>query len=243
MVPSQRIKVFICHVDPLRQAGSLATLGVVPDLEVAAAQASELLAAAEPASYVAVTDYESGVQLAERGIDGRRHHRGKVVIVTTNDREWDIRAALACGVRGYLLTGCGVEELASTVRAVHRGERILGPRVAAKLAETVTAEPLTAREEQVLRLVIEGLCNKSIANELGIAVGTVKSHLKSTFGKLQVTSRTQAIATAERRGLIPKPEKPSPTKRSRSREDRVANGLLTFHRGTVLPGRIESIVV
>src|SRR5207244_6509368 len=62
--------------------------------------------------------------------------------------------------------------------------------------------PLTAREEEVLRLVVEGLCNKAISSRLGIAVCTVKSHLKSTFDKLNVESRTQAVAAVERRGLL-----------------------------------------
>ena len=61
---------------------------------------------------------------------------------------------------------------------------------------------MTARESEVLRLVVEGVGNKSIARRLTIAVGTVKSHLKAIFGKLSVESRTQAIAVAERRGLL-----------------------------------------
>jgi DNA-binding NarL/FixJ family response regulator len=66
----------------------------------------------------------------------------------------------------------------------------------------MSVEPLTAREEQVLRLVVAGLCNKAIGRQLGIAVGTVKSHLKSAFEKLDVQSRTQAAAAVERRGLL-----------------------------------------
>lgn len=118
------------------------------------------------------------------------------------DREWEIRRALEHGVRGYLLVGCALDELAVGVRAVHRGARHLSTEVAARLAESVALEPLTAREEQVLRLVAEGLCNKAIGRKLGIAVGTVKSHLKSAFDKLDVESRTQAVAAVERRGLL-----------------------------------------
>ncbi|MEO9063630.1 MAG: LuxR C-terminal-related transcriptional regulator [Burkholderiaceae bacterium] len=69
----------------------------------------------------------------------------------------------------------------------------------------MSVEPLTAREEEVLRLVVEGLCNKSIGRRLDIAVGTVKSHLKSSFDKLDVCSRTQAMAAVERRGLLREP--------------------------------------
>ena len=105
-------------------------------------------------------------------------------------------------MRGYLLVGCSLDDLAAGVRAVHRGARHLSPQVAARLAESISIEPLTAREEEVLRLVVEGLCNKAIGRRLGIAVGTVKSHLKSTFDKLNVESRTQAVAVVERRGLL-----------------------------------------
>jgi DNA-binding CsgD family transcriptional regulator len=74
------------------------------------------------------------------------------------------------------------------------------------LAESISLEPLTSREEEVLRLVVEGLCNKAIGRRLGIAVGTVKPHLKSTFDKLRVESRTQAVAVVERWGLLCQPQ-------------------------------------
>ena len=74
--------------------------------------------------------------------------------------------------------------------------------MAGRLAESLALEPLTGREEEVLELVVQGLCNKAIGKRLGIAVGTVKSHLKSAFDKLDVESRTQAVAAVERRGLL-----------------------------------------
>jgi DNA-binding NarL/FixJ family response regulator len=126
----------------------------------------------------------------------------KVLVIAGIDREWEIRSALERGVRGYLLVGCSLEELMEGVRVVHRGARYLSPQVATRLAESISLEPLTSREEEVLRLVVEGLCNKAVGRRLGIAVGTVKSHLKSTFDKLKVESRTQAIAVVERRGLL-----------------------------------------
>ena len=137
----------------------------------------------------------------------------KVVILAGIDREWEIRSALSRGVRGYLLVGCALDELADGVRAVHRGARHLSPRVAARLAESMSVEPLTAREEEVLRLVVEGMCNKAIGRRLGIAVGTVKSHLKSTFDKLDVQSRTQAVAAVERRGLLREVPQPADSRR------------------------------
>jgi len=101
-----------------------------------------------------------------------------------------------------MLLGVPGEELVSAVRSVHQGGCHLSPSIAAKLAQSLTAEPLTAREEEVLALVTEGLCNKRVAKRLDIGVGTVKTHLRAAFDKLQVRSRAQAVVTAKRRGIL-----------------------------------------
>ena len=80
----------------------------------------------------------------------------KVMIVNGSDRAFEIRRALERGVRGYLLLGCELDDLANGVRAVHRGERHVSPQVAHRLAESVDADHLTARESEVLRLVMLG---------------------------------------------------------------------------------------
>jgi len=156
-----------------------------------------------PTADVIVADYANGVAAAL----GSRHesrgpHAPRVLILASVDREWEITAALEQGVRGYMLMGCALDDLAGAIRAVHRGDRHLSAQIAARLAESIAIERLTVREEEVLQLVASGLCNKAISRCLGIAVGTVKSHLKSAFEKLDVRSRTQAIVTAERRGLL-----------------------------------------
>ena len=126
----------------------------------------------------------------------------KVMVVASTDREWEIRHALECGVGGYLLAGCALTELAISVHAVHKGIRYLGAGVAHRLVESLSGELVTPREEAVLRLVLNGLENKAIARCLEIAVGSVKSHGKGVFNKPNVESRTQAVAVAERRGLL-----------------------------------------
>ena len=131
-----------------------------------------------------------------------RGHGPRVIVVALSDRECEIRAALARGVHGYLLAGCALDELAAAVRAVGRGERTLSPKAAARLADNLAHDALTPREEDVLRLLAEGLCNKSIAGRLGVETGTIKSHLQSMFAKLRVHTRTQAVTLAERRGLL-----------------------------------------
>ncbi len=148
-------------------------------------------------------DYRSGVALAAFiARQGNPQACPKVVVISGIDREWEVRSALESGVRGYLAAGCMVDELAAAVLAAHRGAFHLSAPIASRLADSISCEALTSREQQVLRLVVEGLCNKAIGRQLGIALGTVKSHLKSAFGKLHVESRTQAIVAVERRGLL-----------------------------------------
>lgn len=196
---SERIRVLVLHHDPLAEAGLSVAFNNRPDFEVQRDSESRQTYAAD----VVIADYSQGLSLARQIARRGSTLRGpKVVVVAGIDREWEIRSALELGVRGYLLVGCTLDELVEGVRLVHRGARLLSPQAAARLAESVAGEPLTPREEEVLRLVVEGLCNKAIARQLGIAVGTVKSHLKSTFDKLNVESRTHAIAVAERRGLL-----------------------------------------
>src|SRR5690606_480670 len=106
-------------------------------------------------------------------------------------------------IQGYLLADTSPDELSAGVQAVSRGMHHLSPPVAARLADSHSRERLSAREEEVLRLVIAGLCNKDICRRMKIALGTVKSHLKSAFAKMKVESRTGAIAEARRSGLLP----------------------------------------
>ena len=209
MAHTNRIRILVLHDDPVARAGIAAAFQNYHDLEVVhaddqPADTSKITVAPSMHSAdVVVTNYETGVALT--GHESRRGSTGspwKIVILTARDREWEIRSAIERGVRGYMLAGCGLDELAHGVRAVHWGARHLSPQAAQRLADSVSGESLTGREEEVLRLVVEGLGNKAIARRLSIAVGTVKSHLKGVFDKLGVESRTQAICSAARRGLL-----------------------------------------
>jgi DNA-binding NarL/FixJ family response regulator len=131
-----------------------------------------------------------------------RHPSACILVLTTFDTDEDIEHALRAGARGYLLKDATVDELASAIREGHAGKTRVAPAVAAKLAERVTQEQLTMRELAVLRLLVDGKTNKEIGAELSIAESTVKVHLTHLFEKLGVTSRTEAIAAATRRGLV-----------------------------------------
>ena len=131
----------------------------------------------------------------------------KVVLFTSfSDRE-GIIAALDAGAVGYLLKDAEPGEIHAAIRAAARGETPLAPKAASALLSVhrdraPVAVELTAREHEVLALVIAGLSNKQIARRLGISEKTVKGHLTNLFQRIGVTDRTQAALWAERSGLF-----------------------------------------
>ncbi len=125
-----------------------------------------------------------------------------IIILTTYDTDNEIARAVKAGARGYLLKDAPREDLLDCIRRVSRGEMCIPAPLVAKLAATVSSESLTGREVNVLELLAKGWSNKEIGANLCISETTVKSHLRSIFSKLNVLSRTEAIAVANRRGLI-----------------------------------------
>jgi len=133
-----------------------------------------------------------------REVDPNAH----ILVLTTFDGDEDIYRAIKAGAKGYLLKDTAREALMDSIRRVHSGETCIPPTLAAKLADRVSGEALSAREIEVLQRIAAGKSNKEIGAELFISEGTVKTHVKSIFSKLDVVSRTEAVATATRRGLI-----------------------------------------
>jgi len=125
-----------------------------------------------------------------------------LVALTTYGGDEDIRRALAAGVQAYLTKDVLHDELLKAIRAVHAGQTYLPSAVAASLAAQMPRPDLSAREVQVLGLIVSGMANKQIAYELGIAEHTVKNHVKSILSKLGVQDRTQAATAAIQRGII-----------------------------------------
>jgi two-component system NarL family response regulator len=126
----------------------------------------------------------------------------RVVVLTTYDADEDIARALQAGAKAYILKDIAAEALVRCIRDVLAGKTYLAPSAAAKLAERVTQVQLTPRELAALRLLANGQSNKEIATSLDISERTVKSHLAHLFEKLGVTSRTEAVRVATRRGLV-----------------------------------------
>jgi two-component system NarL family response regulator len=131
-----------------------------------------------------------------------RDPRARVIVLTTYDTDEEISRALKAGAKAYVLKDISADNLVACIRDVLAGKTYLAPAAAAKLAEEVTRVHLTPRELAALRLMADGKSNKEIANELGISDRTVKTHLGHLFEKLGVTSRTEAVKIATRRGLV-----------------------------------------
>ena len=126
----------------------------------------------------------------------------RIIVLTTFDGDEDIYRGLRAGAKSYLLKDVRREELFHCIREVHAGKTVVPAAIAAKLACRLPSEELSPREVEVLRLLSEGKPNKLIATAMSITEVTVKSHVQSIFRKLNVLSRTEAIAVANRRGLL-----------------------------------------
>jgi DNA-binding NarL/FixJ family response regulator len=126
----------------------------------------------------------------------------RIIVLTTFDGDEDIYRGLRAGAKSYLLKDVRREELFQCIREVHAGKTYIPPAIAAKLAERLPGDELSPRELEVLRLLAEGKPNKLIGVAMSITEVTVKSHVQSLFKKLNVLSRTEAIAVANRRGLL-----------------------------------------
>jgi DNA-binding NarL/FixJ family response regulator len=145
-----------------------------------------------------------GIQATKRILE-ERPETAVLVLTSFSDRP-RIMGALEAGACGYLLKDVSSDEVAEGIRAAARGESPLDPRAArtvlAARREPDPLEGLSAREREVLALLVEGMANKLIARRLGISEKTVKAHLTRIFRVLDVTDRTQAALWAERRGLF-----------------------------------------
>jgi DNA-binding NarL/FixJ family response regulator len=129
-----------------------------------------------------------------------------ILALTISEAEEDIVEMVAAGASGYVLKDVDPASLARSIQDAHAGhfqlDDALTRRVIVRLGSTLKrsrrplAEPLTERETQILRMVVEGMSNKAIASRLGLGEGTIKSHLRNIYRKLQVRTRAEAAAQA-----------------------------------------------
>jgi two-component system NarL family response regulator len=126
----------------------------------------------------------------------------RIIVLTTYDGDEDIYRAFQAGARAYLLKDMHHDDLLGSLRAVHQGQRFIPPAIANRLAERIPRSELTARELEVLKLIVKGMSNREIAATLFITEGTVKIHVNNLLGKLGVSDRTKAATTALQRGIV-----------------------------------------
>ncbi len=132
----------------------------------------------------------------------------QVIALTSFTEEDLVQRALEAGAIGYLFKDVSAEELAQAIRAAQAGRSTLSPAALQMMVRTANRPPalgadLTGREREVLALMAQGLSNTEIAEKLIVSPSTIKSHVSNILSKLDVTSRTEAVALAVRQGLVP----------------------------------------
>ncbi len=204
------IRLLIADDHPMVRVGLRALLETEPDFvvvdETATAEGA-VARAAEGDIDVVLMDLQFG-----RGMNGAEATRAitarpgapRVLVVTTYDTDADTLPAIEAGATGYLLKDADAEDLLTAVRTAAAGGTTLAPTVADRLMNRlrVPGAALTRREIEVLALVALGSSNRAIADRLHLTEGTVKSHLARVYSKLNVDSRTAAVASATDLGLI-----------------------------------------
>lgn len=204
------IRLLLADDHPVVRAGLRAVLETEPGLavvaEAATAEDAVVRAAAGDIDVVLMDlQFGKGMGGAEAtALITARPDAPRVLVVTTYDSDADTLPAIEAGATGYLLKDAPPEDLATAVRTAAAGRTILAPAVADRLMHRLRtpAAALTRRETEVLTLVAEGLSNQAIGRQLHLTEGTVKSHLARVYAKLDVDSRTSAVAAAAALGLI-----------------------------------------
>lgn len=195
--------LLVIHSDPILSTGLVAALRQHAAFEVFV-EGVDYLGTDGPRIDLIVADYTNAMRLT----DARERRaralplEAKLLAITANDREGDIRRAIEAGVHGYLLVGGPLSELIDAVTTVASGMRYMNLSVAQRVADSLTRVTLTSREIEVLALLAAGQQNKVIARHLSVELGTVKSHVSAIMAKLGASSRTEAAAIASSRGLL-----------------------------------------
>jgi DNA-binding NarL/FixJ family response regulator len=203
----EKIRILVAEDHLVARVGVTTIVSMQPDMEVVAEASNGQQAVEFYRQYrpdVALLDLRMPVMTGVEAAMAIRKEdpHARMIALTTYGGDEDIRRALAAGVQAYLTKDVLHDELLKAIRAVYAGQTYLPAAVAAALAAQMPRPDLSAREVQVLELIVQGLANKQIAYSLGIAEHTVKNHVKSILSKLSVQDRTQAATAAIQRGII-----------------------------------------
>jgi DNA-binding NarL/FixJ family response regulator len=201
------IRILCVEDHPVFREGLKTVIGCEPDMLLVGHAANAVQAIAEFRSHrpdVTLMDLRlpgadgTDVLIAIRG----EFPEARIVILTTSDGDGDIQRAMRAGASAYVLKSMQMDDLLGVIRSVHAGRKHIPPEVAARIAEHLGDDQLTARELDVLRLIRDGYRNKQIAGQLTISENTVNFHIKNLTDKLQANDRTHAVTIAVRRGLL-----------------------------------------
>ncbi len=203
----ERIRILVVDDHHVVRQGLVALLNIIPDIDVVG-EASDGLQALDLHKTLQPDITLMDLQLPNLGgVEAILRIRAtdpaaRFIVLTTFDGDEDIFRSLQAGAKAYLLKGMTVDELVSTIQAVHSGRTLISPAIAEKLAERMSTQALTNRELKVLERIVAGRANKEIASDLQISEATVKSHINSLLGKLGVSDRTHAATVALQRGIV-----------------------------------------
>jgi two-component system, NarL family, response regulator len=206
-VSTSAIRLVVVDDHPLIREGLRALLSAHPDLVFAGEAADELNAlrtieACRPDVVVMDLRLGAGSGLSALRVLQASGSRSRMVVYTSYHDEEHVYAAIAAGARGFVLKENDPCEILAAIRAVHAGRRYIVGDASARLAEHVRSCELTCRETDVLNLLTQGARNKEIASALGIALHTVKGHVRNLLSKFDASTRTEAVRKAIDRGLI-----------------------------------------
>ncbi len=210
MTAEAEVRIVIADDHPVVRAGLRALLQTEPGFVVVAEcstpeKAVQRCAAGDADVVLMDLQFGSGMGgTAATAAITQRHGAPRVIILTTYDSDVDVMAAIDAGASGYLLKDAPPEELALAVRTAAAGGSALAPAIASRLLERLRAPGagLSPRELEVLQLVAEGLSNQQISQRLFLSQATIKTHLAHVYAKLDVDSRSAAVATATKRGIL-----------------------------------------
>ena len=204
---AERIRIVVVDDHHVVRQGLVALLNIMPNIEVVG-EASDGVQAVELHRTLKPDITLMDLQLPNLGgVDAILKIRAedsaaRFIVLTTFDGDEDIFRSLQAGAKAYLLKGMTVDELLSTIQAVHNGRTLISPAIAEKLAERMSTQALTNRELKVLERIVAGRANKEIASDLDISEATVKTHVNNLLGKLGVSDRTHAATVAIQRGIV-----------------------------------------
>jgi DNA-binding NarL/FixJ family response regulator len=209
MTARRPIRVLLVDDHAMVREGTAAILADVPDIEVvgvAGDAAAAERACRRQAPDICLLDFRipgGGPTLARRLTHIAPATR--ILVVSAYGQADYVASMREAGVAGYVLKDLDSAGLADAVRRVHAGRPVFHGSTTAgsiRIGGQPLSEPLTMRELDVLRLVAEGASNREAATSLGVSAKTVEAHLSSVYGKLRVRSRTEAVVSAVRDGII-----------------------------------------